>query len=78
MTLDTATTQYLAGPQNLPLYTVLPPNGLFGTVTTVTVPICSWWIKGDHSGEGYPWDVQYYDSNSSYIYQWITDYDPDS
>jgi hypothetical protein len=62
MTLDTATTQHLTGPQNLPLYTVLPSNGLF------------WWIKGDHSGEGYPWDVQYNDSTN--IYQWITDYDP--
>jgi hypothetical protein len=62
MTLDAATTDHLTGPQNLPLYTVLPSGGLF------------WWIKGDHSGQGYPWDVQYYDS--TYIYQWITDYDP--
>lgn len=62
MTLDTATTQHLTGPQNLPLYTILPSNGLF------------WWIKGDHNNQGYPWDVQYYDTNN--IYQWITDYDP--
>ena len=64
MTLNTATSQHLNGPQSLPLYTVLPSNGLF------------WWVKGDHSGEGYPWDVQYYDTSTGYIYQWITDYDP--
>jgi hypothetical protein len=59
MTLDTATSQHLTGPQALPLYSVLPSDGLF------------WLLKGDHSGEGYPWDLQYYDS--TYIYQWITD-----
>lgn len=64
MTLNTATTQHLNGPQSLPLYTVLPSNGEF------------WWIKGDHSGQGYPWDLQYYDSNN--IYNWITDWDPNS
>jgi hypothetical protein len=65
MTLNNATTEHLYGPQDLPLYTILPDNNLF------------WWIKGDHSNEGYPWDVQYYgNSSSGYIYQWITDYDP--
>ncbi len=28
-----------------------------------------YWVKG---GSGYPWDVNYYDSN--YIYQWATEY----
>lgn len=59
MTLDTATTQHMTGNAN-PLYTVLPANNVF------------WWLKGDYSGQGYPWDVQYYDANN--IYQWITEY----
>ena len=58
MTLDTATTQHLTGNAN-PLYTILPANNDF------------WWIKGDYSGQGYPWDVQYYDANN--IYTWITE-----
>ncbi len=57
-TLDTATTQHLTGNAN-PSYTVLPNNGVF------------WHIKGDYSGQGYPWDVYYYDDN--YIYGWITE-----
>lgn len=59
MTLNTATSQHLTGNAN-PLYTVLPANNDF------------WWIKADNGGQGYPWDVQYYDSNN--IYQWITEY----
>jgi hypothetical protein len=51
MTLDTAATQHLTGPQNLPLYSKLPSGGLF------------WWIKGK---SGYPWDIQYYDANNIY------------
>src|SRR6202451_1234264 len=35
MTLDTATSQHLTGPQALPLYSVLPSDGLF------------WLVKGD-------------------------------
>ena len=58
MTLNTATTQHLTGNAN-PLYTVLPANNVF------------WWIKGNTGGQGYPWDVEYYDAN--YIYSWITE-----
>ena len=59
MTLNTATTQHLTGNAN-PIYSVLPANNVF------------WWLKGNTGGEGYPWDVQYLDTNN--IYQWITEY----
>jgi hypothetical protein len=58
MNLNTGATQHLTGTSN-PQYTVIPANNIF------------WHIKGDHSGQGYPWDVSYYDAN--YIYGWITE-----
>jgi len=58
MTLSAGSSKHFTGNAN-PLYTVDPSGGLF------------WWIKGDFGGEGYPWDVQYYDP--TYIYQWITE-----
>jgi hypothetical protein len=58
MNLDTATAQHLTGNAN-PQYDVLPNNNVF------------WHLKGNTGGQGYPWDVQYYDAN--YIYSWITE-----
>ena len=58
MTLSAGSSKHFTGNANS-LYTVDPSGGLF------------WWIKGDFGGEGYPWDVQYYDP--TYIYQWITE-----
>jgi len=62
MTLDTATTQHLNGPQSLPLYTVLPASGLSGGSRVIT------------AARAIPGMFSYNDSTN--IYQWITDYDP--